>query len=544
MQKIDLIRIYQRKTALVIDDFTDMRGTIRRMLSNFGLAAIDVAGTGEEAIARCEQRHYDIILSDYNLGEGKNGQQILEELRHRELLRHGAIYVMVTAETTRAMVFGALEYQPDDYLTKPFTQPVLQQRLDRLVIEKETLREVNEALDRKDYRAAIGHCDDHIVARDRYAQRCLHLKAICYEKLRDFAAAETIYQAAQAERPLEWARIGLGKCLLARGALNEAEQIFQTLIDERSLCLEVYDNLAEIKCRRGDVATAQQLLEHASDISPNAILRQQMLAEISEANGDWERAEKAHRRVLRLEANSCYESPENFLKMARCISTAMRATGDRLRLKEVKEVLERGQRRYRDNPEVTLQSAIILAAARADAGNETQARSSLETIASKIAAAAESPSPAVILELARAWQTVGEAAVAQQLLADLAARFPEDQALLEVIDRTADEPLSNEGKERAVALNGEGRKLLADSQFAKAVQLFGEALRIFPNNNALKLNLLLALIQEMTTNGVRPELLQRADATAAAVKGLGADHPLHDRLALLRAHLDRLRAAA
>src|SRR6185295_9324418 len=139
MQKIDLIKIYQRKKALVIDDFPDMRGSIRRMLVNFGIADVAMASTGDEALLICENHNFDIILCDYNLGDAKNGQQILEELRYRRLLKHTSIYMMVTAETTKSMVFGALEYQPDDYLTKPFTQTVLQKRLDRLVLEKVAL---------------------------------------------------------------------------------------------------------------------------------------------------------------------------------------------------------------------------------------------------------------------------------------------------------------------------------------------------------------------------------------------------------------------
>lgn len=541
MQKIELIRIYQRKAALVIDDMTDMRGSIRRMLGNFGLASIDVAGSGEEAIQKCESNRYDIILADYNLGDGKSGQQLLEELRYRGLLPHTATYVMVTAETTRAMVFGALEYQPDDYLTKPFSQPLLQQRLDRLMMEKETLREVNLALDAQDWQEAIRLSEGHIAQRGRYAGRCLRIKALCHEKLREFGKAQAIYQAAQAERSLDWAQIGLGKCLLAKEELDGAEEIFQQLVDNNCLCLEAYDRLAEIKARKGHVAEAQQLLEHASDISPNAILRQQTLAAISQDNGDWERAEKAHRRVLRLGAGSCYESPENFLRMARCLAAQIRQGGDPKRLKEVEETLERARRRYPNNEEVAVQTRLVAAMTRADAGQPTRARQDVEAV---MAAVGADSSPAVTLELARAWQSIGDTNQAKSLLLDLTARFPDDEALWEEIDRVSDEPLSNKGKARAAALNAQGRELFAANRFQQAIRLFSEALRLSPNNVALKLNLLLALVKEMTANGAAPAELALADSTVQSIKNLSSEHPLHERLTVLRAHLDRLQAAA
>ena len=56
--------------------------------------------------------------------------------QHKIVINHDAICILITAETTRSMVFGALEYKPDDYLAKPFTQAVLQKRLDKIVLEK------------------------------------------------------------------------------------------------------------------------------------------------------------------------------------------------------------------------------------------------------------------------------------------------------------------------------------------------------------------------------------------------------------------------
>src|SRR5690606_5041043 len=367
MQKIDVIKIYQRKSALVIDDYPDMRGSIRRMLVNFGINEVRLAANGNEAIAECENNHFDIILCDYNLGDGKNGQQVLEELRYRRLLKRTTAYMMITAETTKAMVFGALEYQPDDYLTKPFTQTVLQHRLDRLVLEKEELHEINRAVDEQDYDRAIALCDEQIQVKTRYAQKCYRIKANCFLEKHLYPQARAIYEDVIEARPVDWAQIGLGECLIQMGELDEAESLFNELIAQNCLCLEVYDALAQIKTQRGDIAGAQQLLEYASEVSPNAILRQQALAEISEGNGDTERAEKALRKVVRLGANSCYESPENYFKLARCIASQI-TTDDRKRIGDAEEVLDRARRRYRDDDQIRLQADIINAAIYARSG--------------------------------------------------------------------------------------------------------------------------------------------------------------------------------
>jgi CheY-like chemotaxis protein len=551
MQQIDLIRIYQRKSALVIDDFPDMRGSIRRMLLATGVGNVDLASSGAEAISRCEHHRYDIILADYNLGDAKNGQQILEELRYRGLLRNTSIYMMITAETTKAMVFGALEYQPDDYLTKPFTQTTLQLRLNRLVMEKEELRDIHRALDDSDHEAVIALCDEHISAGDRYSQRCLRMKARSLYELRRLDEASAIYRQVLAERPLDWALIGEGRCLMARGDWDAAERIFQKLVDNNCLCLEVYDYLAEIRRRRGDIVSAQELLERASDISPNAILRQQVLAEISEENGDWERAEKAHRRVIRLSANSCHEAPENYFRYARCIATQLHqqqnGSKDHKRLKEVDEVLERARRRYRDDQAVKLQADLIAVAAQAGAGAVDEARQKLVALEQQLQKrdpAAEALPIALTLELARAHQAVGNSDAARQLLLELAEAHGGSDAIWEQIDRVSEEPLSDKGKARAVELNQRGKELFGRNQFEQAIDLFAEALRFYPNNIGLKLNLLLALVKQMVAAGSSPELLARAAKIHASIGTISTEHPLYDRYQTLGAHVARLQESS
>lgn len=104
------------RTILVVDDFPEMRSMLRSMLAMYGADTIEQARNGEEAIGRMQARRFEIVLCDYNLGEGKDGQQVLEDAKRRDLLPYDTTFVMVTAENTPEMVMGALEYQPDAYL--------------------------------------------------------------------------------------------------------------------------------------------------------------------------------------------------------------------------------------------------------------------------------------------------------------------------------------------------------------------------------------------------------------------------------------------
>ena len=139
IKQIDIVKIYAQKKCLIIDDFPEIRGSLSRSLKTFGVNHIDTAANGEEAIKYCTKRKYDIVLCDYNLGSGKDGQQILEEVRHLRVLLMTSLFVMITGESSREMVLGALECQPDDYITKPYTPASLKVRLNKAIIRHEAL---------------------------------------------------------------------------------------------------------------------------------------------------------------------------------------------------------------------------------------------------------------------------------------------------------------------------------------------------------------------------------------------------------------------
>lgn len=92
---------------LVVDDFDSFRLSMRTMLSSCGAENIELASGAKQAIDYCSYNKVDILLCDYNLGDGRNGQQILEELRFRKLLSHTAVFMIITAETSRHMVLAA-----------------------------------------------------------------------------------------------------------------------------------------------------------------------------------------------------------------------------------------------------------------------------------------------------------------------------------------------------------------------------------------------------------------------------------------------------
>jgi hypothetical protein len=58
-------------------------------------------------------KQFDLVLCEYDLEGGQDGQQLLEDLRHHKLISLATMFFMVTAEGDYGKVVSAAELAPD-----------------------------------------------------------------------------------------------------------------------------------------------------------------------------------------------------------------------------------------------------------------------------------------------------------------------------------------------------------------------------------------------------------------------------------------------
>ena len=301
---------FSKKKALLIEDMAEARIMQKKMLNDFGFGAIEIAMKAEIAIELLQSTSFDVILSDYNLGRGKDGQELLEELRHSSLIPHTTTYLMVTAETSIEMVMGAIEFQPDGYITKPFSQAVLQRRLEKLLNMKEKLLPVNLALDDGDLKKAIHEAKQVAEQHPQLAGRCQRIIGESYLKLEDYKNAIAVFNKTLNERKMPWALFGKAQAKFHIGELEKSEQMFRQLMMDNRFFVSAYDWLAKIKMAQNLPQEAQEVLIDAVEKSPKNLMRQVELGKISMLLKDYEVAETAYRRAVFLAKNSCYNAPD------------------------------------------------------------------------------------------------------------------------------------------------------------------------------------------------------------------------------------------
>lgn len=113
--------------ALVVDDSAVIRTVLTRILAGLGFEVAS-AVNGKEALAKlASSDRPDLTLVDWNMPE-MNGYEFIRAVRSDERWRDMPI-MMVTTETEMDQVVRALAAGANEYLMKPFTPEMVQEKL-------------------------------------------------------------------------------------------------------------------------------------------------------------------------------------------------------------------------------------------------------------------------------------------------------------------------------------------------------------------------------------------------------------------------------
>jgi two-component system chemotaxis response regulator CheY len=113
--------------ALIVDDSKTVRLILTRLLREVGFQSFAQAGDGQEALDRLRESKPELVLVDWNMPV-MSGLEFLVEMRsHRQY--DDVVVVMVTTESEMSQVASALEAGANEYVMKPFTKEVIQEKL-------------------------------------------------------------------------------------------------------------------------------------------------------------------------------------------------------------------------------------------------------------------------------------------------------------------------------------------------------------------------------------------------------------------------------
>lgn len=153
---------------LIVEDDIDIQELLRNFLQEVGYE-ISIANDGMEAISLFSTIHFDLILLDIMLPK-------IDEFTVCELIRKQSQIpiIMLTALSSEDEQIRGLDLQVDDYITKPFSMPILVRKIGAVLRrssmipeqEHQTIAYKNLVLDMDSYTAVVDGASFDLTQRE------------------------------------------------------------------------------------------------------------------------------------------------------------------------------------------------------------------------------------------------------------------------------------------------------------------------------------------------------------------------------------------
>ncbi|WP_100657422.1 response regulator [Alteromonas flava] len=255
----------QNLRLAIVEDNASARTHLRSHLIALGNLEIFSFSNGKELKAALRTQSVDIVVSDFHLGQNKNGVDWIKNLQKAELLKPSTGIIFITSDQTAQTIGQILDIQPDFLLVKPYTMRTIKKVITQYLNIRSLTTGVLNALDTNEPTNALTQLDKVIKkpAAKRYSMHLLKLRARILMLMKDYARAMALYESVlQRSSSVIWARWGKIRCLFMQGDWDKCQQAISDLLDLQLTQNKAYEWLACIAFEEKNFARAEQWLDH------------------------------------------------------------------------------------------------------------------------------------------------------------------------------------------------------------------------------------------------------------------------------------------
>ncbi len=529
---------YNKIKILLIEDFADYASAVIAMVTAMGCNHIDHVSSAESAIQKCREITYDLILSDYNLGEGKDGQQVFEELRHFKIIPDDTCFIMITAEKTASMVMAALESRPDSYLAKPFNRQLLKSRIDKSLAKKEKFKPIKKAINQKKWSKASELYQDLCKEASLYRKDLKKINLIILRNTQTIQECQNYLESELDERVTPWALTELGKIHYSLKNYNKSEQIYKRMLIEFPYALEGYDWLAKIQIILNKPTEAQQTIEKAIKRSPKLIKRQKRLGELAEKNGDNFAMMQAYRQVVKQGKYSIFSHADEYVKLTKSLGIRLktiRKEGRDKLIREAKTVFSQLQSKFSKSSSVQFRGAVAHADFSAIVDDRENVLKQVEIASNEFENLDENIGSNECIEIATSLQHLGFSELAESVLEDGVEQYFEQKTFINQVKKITKNKNLITNALKVNTINNRAVKYFKEKKYVRSLDEFLLAVNIAPNNINIALNRAQALLKKYQQSKKDSDLLHQAEQVLSNIDRLSSDDIRYKRyLELLR----------
>lgn len=116
---------------LVVDDSPTMRRIVKNTLKGLGYEEVVEAEDGKDALTKLYAEPVDFIITDWNM-PNMNGLEFVKSVKEDDSLANLPI-LMVTTRGNKSDILEAMQAKVSSYVIKPFTPPVIKEKIDSIL---------------------------------------------------------------------------------------------------------------------------------------------------------------------------------------------------------------------------------------------------------------------------------------------------------------------------------------------------------------------------------------------------------------------------
>lgn len=510
--------------VLVVEANQGMRAQLRTMLDGFNITGVQFAASAGAAIRKLREGRYDLILCEYDLGEGQDGQHLLEDLRTQKIISLDTLFIIISSERSYERVVGAAELTPDDYILKPLTPGTLLMRLQRALTRRDAFLPAYRMIEAGESQAAIDYCfnseTDHPPG---YRVDFMRMRAELLDGQGQSQQAEAVYRTIIDVKPAPWARLGLAKMLFASKRYDEAATLLEALVNESAYYLDAYDWLARTRAALDEPVQALDVLANAVQLSPHRMSRLRQFGDVALKAGDYERAERALSEVVRKGKYSEFRDPEDHVQL-------LKAQLIQQKFSEAANTIGDLEKSMSGQPSAGACSSLSKALLHQCTGNQDGAR---EALRDAVRAARETDLPTSLKhELIKACLDNQLESEGSELVISILRNAADEQTVeqtrtllrqrgREDLSERIEENLHTEVKSYIAA----GASKAQTGDYDGAVSEMMNAVRKMPGNPHVSFNAALALLRHIENNGWNERFAAQARALILRTRKLDPKNP-------------------
>ena len=487
----------------IVEDNATARTALRGHLMSIAHLSVSSFATGAELKSALRKQHFELLLMDYHLGEGKTGVEWISELLERGFLRPSTGIIFVTSDRSPHVIGRIMDLQPDALLIKPYTIASLTRQVKHYLFYRDYIKNVLQALDDKQLERAINVVRAKITEGipPRLVSEIRKLYARLLYESGELYRAQSIYDdiLTRSEKVL-WAQWGKIKCQYALGQFPNCRDDLGKLVTSSLAKDKAFEWLASISFEQNAFDDVEKYLGEIkfSDLTlPAAKLKTrayQKQDKVVEAIDLLQKKRAMHRSAKDRFNDFTFELAEFYLFLAEDSPETNRQES----LSQARKLVGIAGRSQGD-PQ-TLQKRDYLLAFSALLDNDKEKAAHLldgDYIGNYLRT-----EPSILVVAAKVHHGLGDEAKASELLMMAKQKNTEHHAISEQVMNDA---LIFSGSERlglnhsqAIAINETGTQLFIKGEFNKAMKHFYDAFTLSPQTAAFGLNLLQCMTESNT----------------------------------------------